>query len=235
ARLQRALEETGALAALLLRHPSGQETYTKVYFDGTQVTGFGEGEGEALMFSGSHAISDRIFEYLPPRPFSGLTEDLYRPLLRDRHEKLAGTVDDGLWYDIGTPRRYMAATDEMRNRMLAGDVAMPDGSNASSRSIVDATAAIRGVVEESVIGAESTIDRGGRVLRSAVWKACRVEGDVEESILCDGVQIPDRASVRNALVCRRRDDLEALPGLVLSGELAAVPADAEKLFRFVVA
>ena len=68
--LREARRRRDSLAALTLRHPPPNDRFTPVFFKDGLITGFGEGSGEALMFSGTHHISSRIFRYLPDRDFS---------------------------------------------------------------------------------------------------------------------------------------------------------------------
>jgi len=107
--LRKALFERDALAALTLRHPPSHDKFTPVYFDNGLVTGFNKGTGEPLMFAGSHAVSTRIFKLLPDRDFSGIVEHTYQPALDAKTEVIAGVVDDGPWFDIGKPSRYLEA------------------------------------------------------------------------------------------------------------------------------
>src|SRR6476620_6078913 len=67
--LRAARNERDALAALTLRHPPEGDRFTPVHFDGGAITGFGKCTGEALMFSGTHLISNGIFDYLPDKDF----------------------------------------------------------------------------------------------------------------------------------------------------------------------
>lgn len=148
--LREALFARDALAALTLRHPPAHDSFTPVHFDGGFVTGFGGGTGEALMFAGSHAIRSRIFRHLPDREVSGIVEHVYRPLLESRIELLAGVVDDGPWFDIGTPQRYLEA--------VAGLCPNPIGARS----------AIEGEVRESAVWDDVFIARGVTVERCIV-------------------------------------------------------------------
>jgi NDP-sugar pyrophosphorylase family protein len=98
-----------ALAALTLRHPPVHDKFTAVPFRDGLVQGFGNGEGEPLLFAGSHCLSSRIFRYLPDRDFSGIVEHAYQPALDRGEEVIAGVIDDGPWFDIGKPSRYLEA------------------------------------------------------------------------------------------------------------------------------
>lgn len=192
AALRSARRANDALAALTLRHPPTGDKYTAVYWeaaapqagsagsdvDGDQsantqsgaITGFGSGTGEALMFSGSHCISRRALDLLPDRPFSGIVKDVY---LRTG-ERLAGVVaDDPFWFDIGTPQRYLGATQ-----------AMLDG-----RSVIAPTSRVRGSVTQSVIGARSAVD--GTLTGTIVWDDCRIAEGVrlDRCIVAHGVEL----------------------------------------------
>ncbi len=139
--LRRQRRERDALAALTLRHPPEGDRYTPVWHEDGLVTGFGSGRGEALMFSGSHCISRRIFRLFPERDAFGIVQEIYQPLLQQ--EPIAAVIDDGPWFDIGTPRRYLAAS-----RALCGD------------QIVGARSVVEGEVRDSVIWDDCFIARG---------------------------------------------------------------------------
>jgi NDP-sugar pyrophosphorylase family protein len=197
AELRAARSTTDALAALTLRHPPEGDKYTAVYWKAAvegegksqsgAITGFGSGTGEALMFSGSHCISRRALDLLPDRPFSGIVEDVYR---RTR-EPLAGVVtDDPFWFDIGTPQRYLGATQAM----LEG------------RSEVAPTSRVRGNVTQSVIGARSAVD--GTLNGTIVWDDCRIAGGVrlDRCIVAHGVELT-RGDFANTVISKGDGDL----------------------------
>lgn len=199
-RLMTARREHDALAALTLRHPPGDDRFTPVWFEDPFITGFGDGSGEALMFSGSQCISSRIFQSLPDKDFSGIVDEAYQPAMT-RGERLAGVVDDGLWFDIGTPQRYLSANSGVRERMLAGEIAMPHGSGATGDSVVDFSSEIRVDLARSTVGARSVID--GRVSDSAIWDDCRIASGVllDRCIVFHGVVIDRPLTLRDAIVC----------------------------------
>ncbi len=229
--LESARSERDAVAALLLRHPPEGDRFTKVYFEDGAVTGIGEGRGEALMFSGSHSISTKIFELLPDRDFSGITEDVYMPMLRAGEEELTGVVHDGPWFDIGTPLRYRTASEEVKNLMSSGAVEIPEGSHIDrgTSSILSRQAVIAGTID-SIVAGQARIASGAIVRRSVLWDSAEVNADarIEESILCGGVRIPDGGTVENALVAVLRPDTDYPEGTTLAGEFAAVPIDPDR-------
>lgn len=154
--LGRARRLHDSVAALTLRHPPANDRFTPVYCQDGLITGFGSGSGEPFMFSGTHLITSRIFQYLPHRDVFGIVEDVYKPLLESGTETLAGVVDDGLWFDIGTPQRYLSASR-----------GMPDCS------VVGAGSRIEGQVRDSVIWDDCAIGPG------VVLESCIVANGVK--------------------------------------------------------
>ncbi|MGZ7031969.1 MAG: sugar phosphate nucleotidyltransferase [Thermoanaerobaculia bacterium] len=194
--------QPNALAALTVRHPPQGDKFTPVWVEGGRITGFGDGTGEPLMFSGSHCISSRIFRYLPDKDFSGIVDGVYMPVLADGREKIAGFVDDGLWFDIGTPQRYMGASRGILEQMVSGAIAPPEGSAARGTSIVHDTARIAGAIESSAVGDGSVIE--GSLRHSFVWDNCRIAAGatIESCIVAHGVEITRANHYRNAIICR---------------------------------
>lgn len=197
-----------SLAALTLRHPPEGDRFTPVYFHNGFVTGFGEGEGAPLMFAGSHVISSRIFHHLPDRPFSGIVEHVYQPLLASKQETIAGVVSDGLWFDIGTPKRYITASEALRDATVSGALAVAPRSRIEGDSIVHQTA--DGKAERSSIGSRSIVN--GRVRDSVVWDECFIGESVtlERCVVAHGVRI-ESGSYQDALIVR---DDPAIPAEV---------------------
>jgi NDP-sugar pyrophosphorylase family protein len=173
------------IAALTLRHPPENDRFTPVYFDAGRVTGFGTGSGEALMFAGSHLISTRIFEYLPEEQEFGIVDRVYQPLLDGGRETIGGIVDDGLWFDVGTPQRYLGASQGLVAAMARGELAPPPGSHLDGDSLIHETSS--GRVSNSVVGARSSIR--GDVRDSIVWDDCVIEGTLERCIVAHGVHV----------------------------------------------
>ena len=190
-----------ALAALTLRHPPANDRFTAVWFENGRVTGFNEGQGEPLMFAGSHAISARVFELLPDREFSGIVGDVYQPVLRDGSGTLAAIVDDGLWFDIGTPRRYLAASQKFLEGTIAGEVAAAAGSRVRGDSLLHTTASAAKSLARSTVGSGSIVQ--GVVENCAVWDGCTISGNARltSCIVGHGVEISGSLELTDALIC----------------------------------
>lgn len=224
AELAAACEERRALAALLLRRPPANDRFTRVFFDGSRITGFGEGSGEPLMFAGAHAISPAIFDLLPDREFSGITEDVYAPAARRGEPPLAGVLYDGPWFDIGTPARYMEATEAIRRMMLEGALPLPRGSEAAARgSIVARGAGIEGDFSASVAAEGAVVERSASVEDSVLWEGASIasRARVSGAIIGRGVAVPAGSVIEGALVCRRLPEVQYPEGTILAGEFVA--------------
>jgi NDP-sugar pyrophosphorylase family protein len=220
-----ACSRSEALAALLLRRPPENDRFTKVFFDGRRVTGFGSGAGEALMFAGAHAISPAIFDLLPDRDFSGLTEDVYAPAAERGTPPLAGVLYDGPWFDIGTPARYMEATAAVLRMMREGGLPLPAGSEMAEDSLAATGGRIEGNLASCVIADGAVVETRADAARSVLWEGAVVRGGarVSDAIIGRGVTIPAGSSVRGALVCRRLAGVNYSEGTNLAGDLAWVP------------
>lgn len=198
--LARARRAHDALAALSLRHPPEGDRYTSVWLEDDAINGFGDGHGEPLLFGGAQCLSARVFRYFPDCDVSGIVDDVFKPLIAERRETLAGVVDDNpLWFDIGTPRRYVGASRGMLDGTLRGDVAVVDGSRIDGDCIVHESA--RGRAAHSVIGARSVIE--GTVRDSSVWNDCVIGANVtlDGCVVAHGVELVE-GDFRNQLICR---------------------------------
>lgn len=224
-RLVATLEAESALATLLLRHPPLHDRFTSVFFDGRFVTGFGSGTGEALMFAGAHAFSPEIFEHLPDSEVSGITEDVYIPVVGRGEEALAGLVDDGMWFDIGTPSRYLEATGAVLTAMGEGTLAVTPGSKITGGSLVADGSRANGEIASSVLGEAAEVREGSVVSRSVLWEGATVDRDskIENSILGRAVVLPRGVRVRNALICRRIEGVDYPRETLMLGEWVAAP------------
>lgn len=201
-RLRQARQARDALAALVLRHPPQGERFTSVWFDKGVVTGFGRGTGEALMFSGAHLISSRIFRYLPEKEFSGIVDEVYQPVIAEGKEVVAGVIEDGPWFDIGTPRRYLSAAATILDMTLGRQIELVAGSRIVNDSVVDQTASLHTTVSRSSIGPRTYVK--GQVRNSTIGADCRIaSGAVLDSCLVgDGVEIFWPLQSRTAMICR---------------------------------
>ncbi|MBV9493385.1 MAG: NTP transferase domain-containing protein [Acidobacteria bacterium] len=199
-----------ALAALTLRHPPAGDRFTAVHLDNGVITGFGSGRGEALMFSGSHCISNRIFDWLPEKDFSGIVDEGYIPAMNNG-ETVAGLLDDDpRWFDIGTPQRYMSASRAILDHTLRGAMDLPPETGIHGDSLVHEKARVTGSVQRSVVGRDSAIE--GTLEDTSVWDGCRIgEGVVLRScIVGHGVELTEPETFENAVIVRSDTGLDVV-------------------------
>jgi len=219
-KLREARDRTGALAALTLRHPPANDRFTAVWLDDGRVTGFGQGRGEPLMFSGSHLISNHVFAQIPDKEFSGIVDEVYIPQLVNGAGIIAGVVDDGPWFDVGNPKRLIDASRSLLALANAGGFTPPLGSDLLHGSLIHQTAIVTSSVESSTAGADSHID--GHVRDSAIWERCVIPASttVESSIVAHDVILPGGATFTNVLICNDDpsipEDLPRENGLVIT-------------------
>lgn len=221
ARLRDERRRSDSIAALTLRHAPDNDRFTPVFAEEGRVTGFGSGRGEALMFSGSHCISSRIFRHLPDKPFSGIIDEAYQPLLDGGRETIAAVVDDGVWFDIGTPQRYLSASRALIGLMASGAMDVPRGSRVEGTNVVHETARVAGEAGGSTIGAGSAV--AGSVRDSIVWDGCSIAAEtvLESCIVASGVRIDRPLHLRDSILCRDdsripREGLVVEDGLVIA-------------------
>lgn len=215
AELVSSMGTTGAVASMLLRHPPLDDSFTNVWFDGIRVTAIGaSGSGEALMFSGVHALTPDVFEYLPDSEFSGMTEDFYVPMLQSGERAITGVVHDGLWYDVGSPARYLQASRELTGALVRGEAGMPRGSGITGDASIGASdSRLEGQVSKSVAGRGSVVEAGAVVVDSALWDGARVGSGarIESSIIGTGVTVPADSVLANALAWISERGIVAVP------------------------
>ena len=207
--LKEARRSIDGIAALTLRHPPAGDRFTPVFLDQPFITGFGSGHGEALMFSGAHCISRRVFDYLPDKPFSGIVDEVYQPLIDSGRERLGAVVDDGLWFDIGTPARYMAASRSLLEATVQGAIEVARGSRIAGDSVVSESARISGTVTGSSVGSGTVVE--GAISDSVLWDDCHVAPGVtlNSCVVGAGVSLTRVASFQDMIICR--DDPSVIP------------------------
>lgn len=222
AELSTARQQRDSIAALTLRHPPEGDRFTAVWLKNGVITGFGTGSGVPLMFAGSHAISRRIFELLPDKEFSGIVGEVYQPAIDSGNETLVGIVDDGIWFDVGTPQRLLSAMSGVLDATMHGDIDVVEGSVVQGDSIVHESARVGSSMIRSTVGRGSVVE--GSISNSAVWDGCRVpDGSIlDRCVIAHGVHFEDAIQLENAIVCLddpaipESDGVERIDGLVIA-------------------
>lgn len=196
-----------ALAALTLRPAPADDRFTPVWTDGGHVTGFGSGHGTALMFAGSHCVARRLFDRFPADDVFGIVDRVYQPLLAEG-QPLAAVVDEGLWFDVGTAARYLAAGEALLAAIVGGAVAVPRGSRLAGDALTGEGAIVSGTLRSSSAAHGARVE--GTVSRSILWERCVVGTGVrlERCLVADGVELRGPLELRDTVICR---DTPAIP------------------------
>ena len=140
--------------------------------------------------AGAYVLERSVIERIPPgRPVS-FEREIFPGLVG---EGLFGHPFDGYWIDIGTPERYLEATQDL----LTGSVESTLPPRDDSGSLVLPGCATEGaeVGPLSVLGEWCTIEPGARVARSVLHRGVTVGAGavIEHAVLADGVTVGPRA------------------------------------------
>ena len=127
------------------------------------------------VFAGAHVLSRRLLQRIAagaaPVP-ADFVRDLYEPLLAEQPGCLDSLTTGRRWHDLGTPRRYLAAT--------------LDWTGARGRWISPAAA-----VAPSAAVRRSSLEAGARVAAGAI---------VEDSVLLPGARVGAGCEVRDSIL-----------------------------------
>ncbi len=190
---ERQHEALGADLTLALTRVDDPSSFgVAVLDDRSMITGFVEKPpaGTApsnLINAGAWIFERRIVDEIPPGAVR--VEETLFPSLVERHRPVFGYVMDGLWADIGTPKRYL----DLSRALIAAR-----GQCLAANSQIHPAATVRG----SSIGAGSTIAAGAVVEDSVLWETVTVgEGArVERSVVADGASIAPNAVLLDVVV-----------------------------------
>ncbi len=144
------------------------------------------------VFAGAHVLSRRLLLRIASSPAPAPTDfvrDLYEPLLADQPGCLDSLTTGRRWHDLGTPRRYLAATLDWTGArgLWISPAAAVAPSAAVRRSSLEAGARVAAgaIVEDSVLLPDARVGAG-----------C----EVRDSILGPGVELPAGNHVTSQVV-----------------------------------
>ena len=171
----------------------------------------GATETRRRVFAGAHVFSPALLSSVSASP-SDLIADLYEPLLAE-----GGRVDavesNELWFDLGTPRRYLDGVLGWAGRGSWGRRGWQ-----SPEADISPDASVR----YAVIEAGVSVRAGARIRRSVILSGSRVGAGskVTDSVLGVAVDLPPGTVVDKRLVTPARadtppsDDASVVGGLV---------------------
>jgi len=162
------------------------------------------------VFAGAHVFSPELVAELDATP-SDFVRDLYQPLV-ESGERIDAVESNELWFDIGTPKRYLDAVIGW-----AGKSGWRRRGWWSSEAEVSSEAS----VEASVIEAGARVAPGARIRRSLVLSGASVGADcrVRDSVIGFSVELPPGTNVENRLVSEARADTPPPPEASVVGGL----------------
>lgn len=190
--LARALSHHRATNALLTMVLRDDPDATKlgaieVTDDGRVVRMLGEGPPPAVptrrcVFTGIYVVSSRVADDLPAE--GCVVRHTLRRLLA-RGETVSGVVDDGAWFDLGTPERYASV-------QFAQVRAQHGGAYVSPTARVSPTVRLGGDV---YVGDGAVVTGAGALSETIVWDGATVDVPCHRAI----VGRTTRAEIRGAL------------------------------------
>ncbi|MBI5682497.1 MAG: mannose-1-phosphate guanyltransferase [Deltaproteobacteria bacterium] len=152
--------------------------------------------------TGIYILEPEVLNYIPDRKEFDFSKDLF-PLLLKNNKPLYGYIADGYWKDVGSIEEYRRANiDVLTNRVK---VNIP-GIEVGNRGVwiendvkIDFTARLDGSV---VIGANSCINGGVRIVNSVIGKNCIIEDGavIIDSVVWDNVSIGRHAVLQENVV-----------------------------------
>ena len=150
-----------------------------------------------LVNAGIYVLEPEVLAMIPAGREVSVEREIFPYLQAER--RLRAYVSSSYWRDIGTPRSYLAASQDV----LSGAVVAREGFDYLQ---VDPSAVVgKGVkvLPPVSVAAECVLEHGATVGgRSSLGRGCRVgEGAVVEgSILFDGAEIEPAAVVRGSII-----------------------------------
>ena len=192
-------KRTQSLATMVVRKDPASKKYGEILLKGegsdqNRITGIlGHGRGtDSYMFTGVHAMSPRVLEYLPENQFSTIIDAFYLPALKNQ-EPLAGYVYVGRWSDLGKFNSYLETVlDLLMDRFPEGAISKMVRIHPSSKLNGAVFIGESSIVEENCsIGPNVVIGRNVHVKSGSTLKNCILWDDV----VCKERTIYDRAVV----------------------------------------
>jgi mannose-1-phosphate guanylyltransferase len=151
----------------------------------------------SLVNAGIYVLEREVLSMIPQGQEVSLEREIFPEL--QAMGKLRAYISSAYWRDIGTPRSYLAASNDVLSGAIGRDNGFQYTSIAESAGISKGVTLLPPVciAEECEIEAGATI--GGR---TSMGRGCSIgEGaTVEGSILFDGVRVGEGAIIRNSIV-----------------------------------
>ena len=183
AALYRYHREREAAATMVVRPYPAEGGYTPLSMDQAGwLTDFKEahrpprGQTRPVLFCGVHLLEPVVFDFLPAQGFSCVNSQAYTAMIT-AGLNVAAFLDEGPWFDLGDPARYLAAN----RALLSGRVRLPqcdpleggapDGVLMGKRVKVEAGVRLG---PEVAVGDDCQLGQEARLSRSVIWPESQV-------------------------------------------------------------
>jgi NDP-sugar pyrophosphorylase family protein len=210
-----------ARATLLLRPRPAGGGYSGIRVGNRgEVLGLERGrESKAeLMFAGVWLLESSVIELLSGEP-NGLEEELLPRLISEK--SAFGSIQDGRWISIDTPRRYWEASLIMvRDRLFEEEWAVrrrPHAvvNGASARVLTGADTRVeegvrfRGTV---ILGARCLVAPGAKLENVVCWDDATIPSgtSLANCVVTDGVALPSESELKDKVILKLGSDRSGL-------------------------
>ncbi len=160
------------------------------------------------VFAGAHVLSPELLRRIPAAAASAaadpadIVRDLYEPLLAERPGCIASLTTTRRWHDVGTPRRYLAATLDWAGAGGGGGRGDRGGPRSARGGGSSHAGPPSGAGSGRWISPAAEVARSASVRRSSIEAGCRIgeEASLEDCVLLPGAGVGGGAELRNSIL-----------------------------------
>ncbi len=143
-----------------------------------QVHLAGRGEVRPVMFCGVHVLEPLVFDFLPATGFACINDQAYVAMI-EQGLKVSAFLDEGPWFDLGTPSAYLAANLALLSGAVRlAHVDLPQGAGRADSSLVGEDVRLEdgARLDQLVIAGDGCrIGRGARLSHCVLWPGSTVD------------------------------------------------------------
>ena len=212
-------QETKAVATIVLTRVDNPSAYGLVETGpGGRIQRFVEKPGSDeitcnTINAGIYVLEPSVLAYMPKGEPYSFERGLF-PTLLEHKEPVFSYIMDGYWIDIGTPRKYLEAHQDILAGKFKSQRISP---SALDRGSLPASALVD---EKSIIGQDVLIRENVRIENSVIGKNCKIAAGahIVDSVIWSGNTIDTEARINSSIVgkgCYVGASAVLRPGVVL--------------------
>ena len=153
-----------------------------------------------LVNTGIYILEPELLSFIPDNGMPDFGRDIFPALLKNK-VPLYGYEMDDYWCDVGNPRAYLQAQEDLLAGKVHADIApgihpeaiIGDHVHLQGHFFIGKGAVIENgaIIRNAVIGDYSTVGKGAVIENSCLWKhtAVGAKARVQGSVLCDRVAV----------------------------------------------